>query len=107
MQASINDLQRFGRTIKLKAFQPFTTAENALENINAISEHMMTEDLKVGFPSRLVVRSLAAIALEPDHGYFFLLWTTQNFLEANLPKAGKKGGKFVLGVVSVPFSWSD
>ena len=47
VQASINDLQRFGRTVKLKAFQPFTTAENALENMNAISEHMCTDDLKV------------------------------------------------------------
>lgn len=43
----MNDLQRFGRTVKLKAFQPFTTAENALENMNAVSEHVLTDDLKV------------------------------------------------------------
>lgn len=48
MQAAVNDLQRFGRTVKLKAFQPFTTAENALENMNAVSEHVLTDDLKVG-----------------------------------------------------------
>lgn len=47
VQASINDLQRFGRTVKLKAFQPFTTAENALENMNSISEHVLSDDLKV------------------------------------------------------------
>jgi hypothetical protein len=47
VQAAINDLQRFGRTVKLKAFQPFTTAENALENMNAVSEHVLTDDLKV------------------------------------------------------------
>lgn len=47
VQAAVNDLQRFGRTVKLKAFQPFTTAENALENMNAVSEHVLTDDLKV------------------------------------------------------------
>ncbi|CAN0242669.1 unnamed protein product, partial [Phaeothamnion confervicola] len=46
VQKSVADLQRFGRTVKLKAFQPFTTAENALENMNAISEQMVTNDLK-------------------------------------------------------------
>ncbi|KAM3575209.1 hypothetical protein VYU27_002904 [Nannochloropsis oceanica] len=46
VQASIQDVQRFGRTVKLKAFQPFTSAENALENMNSISEHVLSDDLK-------------------------------------------------------------
>lgn len=46
VQASVQDVQRFGRTVKLKAFQPFTSAENALENINAVSEHILSDDLK-------------------------------------------------------------
>ena len=37
--------QRFGRAVKLKAFQPFESAHDALENANAISEHAMTGSL--------------------------------------------------------------
>lgn len=48
VQQAVLDPQRFCRTVKLKGFQPFTTAENALENVNAISEQMVTDDLKVG-----------------------------------------------------------
>ena len=29
------------------AFHPFDSAENALENINSITEHELTEDLRV------------------------------------------------------------
>lgn len=47
MQASINDLAKFQRIVKLVAFHPFDSAENALENINAITEHEVTGDLKV------------------------------------------------------------
>jgi nucleolar protein 56 len=43
--ASVTDLTRFGRAIKLKAFTPFTSAIEALENANAISEHAMTGTL--------------------------------------------------------------
>lgn len=46
VQQSVNDLAKFGRIVKLKAFQPFTSAENALENINNISEGLLGEDLK-------------------------------------------------------------
>lgn len=45
-QLANTDLSLFSRSIKLKAFQPFTSAEDALENINAISEHAMTDTLK-------------------------------------------------------------
>lgn len=48
VQQAVLDPQRFCRTIKLKGFQPFASAENALENVNAISEQMVTDDLKVG-----------------------------------------------------------
>ena len=39
---TVTDIKRFGRAIKLKAFSPFESAQSALENANAISEHMMT-----------------------------------------------------------------
>jgi nucleolar protein 56 len=38
VQASVTDLARFSKIVKLKAFQPFKSAENALVNINDISE---------------------------------------------------------------------
>ena len=42
---TVTDLKRFGRAIKLKAFLPFESAQIALENANAVSEHAMTEQL--------------------------------------------------------------
>lgn len=45
-QQSIVDLSLFSRSVKLKAFQPFSSAEDALENANAVSEHAMTDSLK-------------------------------------------------------------
>jgi len=38
---TVTDIARFGRAVKLKAFQPFESAQDALENANAISEHAM------------------------------------------------------------------
>ncbi|CCI44577.1 unnamed protein product [Albugo candida] len=46
VQESVTDLASFGRIMKLKAFQPFKSGENALENINSISEGLICEDLK-------------------------------------------------------------
>ncbi len=34
----ITDVSRFGKSVKLAAFKPFTSAANALEQINAVSE---------------------------------------------------------------------
>ena len=42
---TVTDLKRFGRALKLKAFLPFETAQQALENANAVSEHAMSEAL--------------------------------------------------------------
>lgn len=46
VQNAVTDLSRFSKIVKLKAFQPFRTAENALMNINDISEGIVNEDLK-------------------------------------------------------------
>ncbi|KFM28625.1 Nucleolar protein 56 [Auxenochlorella protothecoides] len=46
VQASVTDLSRFGKAVKLTAFRPFSSAANALEQINAVSESQVTEDLK-------------------------------------------------------------
>lgn len=45
IEASITDLPRFNSIVKLVSFSPFKTAVTALENINAISEGIMPEDL--------------------------------------------------------------
>jgi nucleolar protein 56 len=45
LQGDSTDLGRFGRAVKLKAFQPFESAAEALENANAVSEHGMSGTL--------------------------------------------------------------
>jgi len=45
VQNSIQQMARFSKICQLKAFLPFSSAENALENINAISEGEVTEYL--------------------------------------------------------------
>ncbi len=42
---TVTDLDRFSRAVKLKAFQPFESAEDALLSINAVSEHSCTDGL--------------------------------------------------------------
>eukprot|EP00980_Cylindrotheca_fusiformis_P031721 scaffold26859_cov137-Cylindrotheca_fusiformis.AAC.2 len=42
---TVTDLKRFGRAVKLKAFNPFESAQVALENANAVSEHAMSDTL--------------------------------------------------------------
>ena len=46
VQKTIKDLERFSKVMKLKAFQPFTDTAGALEEINAVSEGIMTDNLK-------------------------------------------------------------
>jgi nucleolar protein 56 len=45
VQNALLDLGLFSKIVKLKAFLPFTSAENALSNINAISEAELTKTL--------------------------------------------------------------
>lgn len=77
VQQAVLDPQRFCRTVKLKGFQPFTTAENALENVNAISEQMVTDDLKVRrrreIASPMVVLLSAVIIILVSYEYLVRL----------------------------------
>ncbi|KAJ1697148.1 hypothetical protein LUZ63_005660 [Rhynchospora breviuscula] len=43
---SIVDLNRFGQVVKLTAFSPFSSTIDALNQINAISEGIMTDELR-------------------------------------------------------------
>ena len=45
VQQSINDMARFSKIASLVAFKPFSTAADALEQINSVSESMTTEML--------------------------------------------------------------
>jgi nucleolar protein 56 len=46
IQKAIPNLERFSKMVKLAAFQPFTTAEEALENITTIAQNKVPETLK-------------------------------------------------------------
>ena len=46
VQQSVLDLGRFGKIMKLTAFQPFKSAAEALGEINAVSEGLVTEELQ-------------------------------------------------------------
>eukprot|EP00730_Choanoeca_flexa_P008896 TRINITY_DN12555_c2_g6_i3.p1 TRINITY_DN12555_c2_g6~~TRINITY_DN12555_c2_g6_i3.p1 ORF type:complete len:532 (+),score=208.98 TRINITY_DN12555_c2_g6_i3:23-1597(+) len=46
VQDAVQDLAKFGKICKLKAIMPFRSAQDALENINHISEGMLPELLK-------------------------------------------------------------
>jgi nucleolar protein 56 len=54
VQSGLSDFSKFQRVVKMVSFLPFLTAESALENINAISEHELTDELKVTSSSPLV-----------------------------------------------------
>ncbi|CAN4110954.1 unnamed protein product [Withania somnifera] len=43
---SITDLNRFGKVVKIEAFNPFESALDALNQCNAVSEGQMTEELQ-------------------------------------------------------------
>lgn len=47
LQKSILDVSRFGKSVKLIAFKPFTSAANALEQINAVSESQVSACTRV------------------------------------------------------------
>jgi len=53
VQEAVTDLEKFGRVVKLVAFSPFKTAQNALENMNAVTEGMAHDDLKVFLEANL------------------------------------------------------
>ena len=46
VQQTVLDIARFGKVLGLTAFQPFSSAAEALEQINALSESQLTDELK-------------------------------------------------------------
>uniref|UniRef100_U5EVT2 Nucleolar protein 56 n=1 Tax=Corethrella appendiculata TaxID=1370023 RepID=U5EVT2_9DIPT len=53
VEKAVTDLSRFNSIVKLVSFSPFKTAVAALENINAISEGIVPDDLSVFLDSAL------------------------------------------------------
>lgn len=53
LEASIKDLARFNSLVKLVGFAPFKTAVAALENVNAISEGIVPQDLALFLDSAI------------------------------------------------------
>lgn len=47
VQAAVQDLAKFGKICKLHSFVPFKSAQDALDNINAVSEGAVHPSLKV------------------------------------------------------------
>ncbi|KAF8390613.1 hypothetical protein HHK36_025140 [Tetracentron sinense] len=46
VRSSVVDLNRFGKVVKLAAFHPFESALDALNQCNAVSEGLMTDELR-------------------------------------------------------------
>lgn len=46
LEAAVYDLARFNSVVQLVGFSPFKTAIAALENLNAVSEGVLPEDLQ-------------------------------------------------------------
>ena len=46
VQETTQSADKFGKVVKLHGFKPFTSAANALEQINCVSEGVASEDLQ-------------------------------------------------------------
>ncbi|KAL0380214.1 UNVERIFIED_CONTAM: Nucleolar protein 56 [Sesamum angustifolium] len=46
VRSSVDDLNRFGKVVKLAAFSPYVSALDALNQCNAVSEGQMTDELR-------------------------------------------------------------
>lgn len=57
VEEGVTDLSKFNSIVQLTGFIPFKTAANALENINAISEGVLPEDLQVFLEANLPKKS--------------------------------------------------
>merc|ERR1712235_41776 len=52
-ELDVSDWGSFGQACKLVAFKPFTSAANALDNMNAVSEGLVHDDMKAFLASNL------------------------------------------------------
>lgn len=82
VQSSIKEFSKFQRVVKLVAFQPFDSAENALHNINSITEHEITDDLRVSLQIYITTIQLTSCSfiyvkrITVSYIYTYKLWST-------------------------------
>ncbi|WVZ00344.1 hypothetical protein V8G54_026413 [Vigna mungo] len=50
---SVSDLNRFGKVVQLRSFNPFTSALDALKQCNAVSEGILTDELRTVLETNL------------------------------------------------------
>ncbi|MED6207398.1 snoRNP complex protein nop56 [Stylosanthes scabra] len=53
VRTSVSDLNRFGKVVKLRSFYPFTSALDALKQCNAVSEGILTDELRTVLETNL------------------------------------------------------
>ena len=53
IQKAIPSLEKFSKMVKLVAYQPFQTAEEALENVNCVAQNKISEALQSFLTSHL------------------------------------------------------
>ncbi|KAL1333765.1 hypothetical protein HN51_062614 [Arachis hypogaea] len=53
VRSSVSDLNRFGKVVKLRSFNPFTSALDALKQCNAVSEGILTDELRTVLETNL------------------------------------------------------
>ncbi|XP_061366548.1 nucleolar protein 56-like isoform X2 [Gastrolobium bilobum] len=53
VRKSVSDLNRFGKVVKLRSFNPFTSALDALKQCNAVSEGILTDELRTVLETNL------------------------------------------------------
>lgn len=63
VEASVTDLARFTSLVKLSGFSPFKTAVTALENINAISEGIVPQDLALFLDGVITAKEKATLGV--------------------------------------------
>ena len=70
VEESITDISSFNSVVSLQAFQPFKNAEDALANINAVSEGLCTDQLKFFLQSNMPkkVKKVTLGVLDPKLG---------------------------------------
>lgn len=76
---SVSDLTRFGKVVKLTAFQPFESALDALNQCNAVSEGIMTDEL----------RSFLELSFQNSKAKEFVLGVADSKLGASISEGTK------------------
>eukprot|EP01111_Echinosteliopsis_oligospora_P018737 TRINITY_DN875_c0_g1_i1.p1 TRINITY_DN875_c0_g1~~TRINITY_DN875_c0_g1_i1.p1 ORF type:complete len:513 (+),score=163.48 TRINITY_DN875_c0_g1_i1:28-1539(+) len=88
IQNAIADFKSFSRVLKLKAFAPFASADNALENMNKVSEGILPDLLKNFLEQNLPKKksSVTLGVIEPELGS-----SIQNELGVKIQRSGALG----------------